>query len=73
MKKPARTKAKAKAATRSSKAPAKKAAAKTAGKAASRPAKSGRAPAVEAPRDRGRYTPQDISGPSWAPFRYPPA
>jgi hypothetical protein len=24
-------------------------------------------------KDRGRYTPRDVPGTGWAPFRYPPA
>lgn len=70
-------KKKVKAAKPTSKAMVKKAPAKPASKAASRPAKtttSGR-PVVagDAVKDRGRYTPRDVPGTGWAPFRYPPA
>ncbi len=69
-------KKKVKAAKPTSKAMAKKAPAKPASKAASRPAKtttSGRPVAGDAVKDRGRYTPRDVPGTGWAPFRYPPA
>jgi hypothetical protein len=72
MKKAAKKKTKAASKSKTAaRKPARKPATKPAPRAARAPAS--RAPGGDGATDRGRYTPQEIPGTGWPPFRYPPS